>query len=218
MTTRTSCRGPGRPGRSTLRRTRGRATGVRRRAPASGRHGRPAGSRPHRRAGRNRRPEVHERVDRVPPGAASLELLPLAHQRPVRELWVASDVVEVQVAVGHGCDVLDPKAGGRQRRVDIDPARPVPGLGLLVVEAETRVEENQGARSPHQVAVDGLDAWSSCPGLLRRTNEGSEGEATDVLDSHALKRTKRNACLGAPGACGSEASNTICSRLSMGSS
>ena len=78
----------------------------------------------------------------------------LGKDRPPREPAVSTGVVEVEVAVRDGCDVIGPDIRTLQRSVKRPGHRAVMRLGLGVRLGEPGVEQEEAARVADQVGAD----------------------------------------------------------------
>ena len=148
---------------------------------------------------------------------AVVQLGALGDDRTPREQRVPAAVVEVQVAVHDQRHVVEPPAVLGQRHLQVQTLRAVPGLGLLVRRADPRVEQHQSGRVRDGVRVDRLDLRRPA-GLLRRADERTEEEASDVVDLHGTEPSAgrsapsrwRSAPAGRPRGCRGRRTSRTC--------
>ena len=122
-------------------------------------------------------------------GAGGLELGALRHHRTAGELRVAAAVVEVQVAVDDERDVVEPRAGRRQR----GPQQVAPGPVVrvdVVRGAHAGVEQEQPGGVVDEVPEDRLDPRAAGAGLLRGPHEVP---VVDPPDTDGDTRARRHA-------------------------
>ena len=121
---------------------------------------------------------------------SGVQLPPLADDRPARQLRVASDVVEVQVAVDHQADVGELQPLRAQDLLERYASRPVPGLGLVVGLAQAGVEHDEARRMRDRVPVDRLDPRLAGARLGGRPHERAEVQTPHVVDLHDDDRNR----------------------------
>ena len=124
--------------------------------------------------------EADQVVGRVRAAAYEVHLGRLHQDRGAAEQRVATDVVEVQMAVDDQRDVRGPYPGGGQRPLDRAGRRPVVRLRPRVRGADARVEEQQFAAVVDEIGERGLHPRPPVRGLGAGTDEPAEVETPYV--------------------------------------
>ena len=100
---------------------------------------------------------LDEVLHRVVAEACLRKLSSLAQDRRPGEEWVATAVIEVQMAVHHHVDVCQLHADAVERFLQRGSAGPIPLLGLGVSEAKARIQHHQAGVVSNQIAVHRFD-------------------------------------------------------------